>query len=209
VLAALGLARDDGAPAARPDQFALLDNLLDQVALALERSRLEGEARDFVRVRERDRVRSALLSSIGQDLRPPLLAITKGARQLRRAAAGDKETIVAIEQEAAKLDRYLLGIADLGLDDEPRPIVLGNVTIDLFRRIVLRDGHPVRLTPKEYGVLAELAKQPGRVLAHAHLLRSVWGPAQENQTEYLRVAVRGLRQKLEGNPSNPSLIINE
>ena len=46
-------------------------------------------------------------------------------------------------------------------------------------------------------MLAELAKHPGRVLTHAHLLRTVWGPAQENQIEYLRVAVRALRQKLE------------
>ena len=46
-------------------------------------------------------------------------------------------------------------------------------------------------------VLAELAKYPGRVLTHAHLLRSAWGPAQENQADYLRVAIRALRQKLE------------
>jgi two-component system sensor histidine kinase KdpD len=58
-------------------------------------------------------------------------------------------------------------------------------------------------------VLAELAKHPGRVLTHAHLLRSVWGPAQEKQAEYLRVAVRALRQKLEDNPAQPAIIINE
>ena len=49
-------------------------------------------------------------------------------------------------------------------------------------------------------MLAELAKHPGRVLAHAHLLRTVWGPAQERQTDYLRVAIRALRQKLERDP---------
>jgi len=58
-------------------------------------------------------------------------------------------------------------------------------------------------------VLAELAKHPGRVLTHAHLLRTVWGPAQESQTDYLRVAVRSLRQKLEPDPSHPAIIINE
>ncbi len=63
-------------------------------------------------------------------------------------------------------------------------------------------GEQVHLTPKEYAVLAELAKHPGRVLTHAHLLRTVWGPAQEKQTEYLRVAVRALRQKLERDPSS-------
>ena len=67
----------------------------------------------------------------------------------------------------------------------------------------------MHLTPKEYAVLAELAKHPGRVLSHDHLLRTVWGPAQERQTEYLRVAVRALRQKLERNPARPELILNE
>ena len=67
----------------------------------------------------------------------------------------------------------------------------------------------MHLTPKEYAVLAELARQQGRVLSHAHLLRAVWGPAQEGQIEYLRVAIRSLRQKLERDPSRPELIINE
>src|SRR5437763_1102283 len=68
---------------------------------------------------------------------------------------------------------------------------------------------PLALTPKEYALLAELAKHRGRVLSHPHLLRTVWGPAQENQTDYLRVAIRSLRQKLEAEPSRPQLIINE
>jgi len=47
------------------------------------------------------------------------------------------------------------------------------------------------------------------VLTHAQLLRTIWGPAQERQIEYLRVAIRSLRQKLEPEPSRPSLIVNE
>jgi two-component system sensor histidine kinase KdpD len=74
---------------------------------------------------------------------------------------------------------------------------------------VSRSGERVHLTPKEYAVLAELAKHPGRVLSHAHLLRTAWGPAQEGQTDYLRVAVRSLRQKLEADPAQPKLILNE
>lgn len=209
VLAAVGLARDDGIPPIRPDQQLLLDNLLDQVALALERGRLEGEARQFARVRERDRVRSALLSSIGQDLTPPLLAIAKATRALRRSGLSDKETVSVIAFETSKLERYLSNLLDLSPESEQRPIEVAGLSIDLFRRAVLRDGEEIHLTPKEYAVLAELAKHPGRVLTHAHLLRTAWGPAQENQTEYLRVAIRGLRQKLEGNPSRPQIIINE
>ena len=58
-------------------------------------------------------------------------------------------------------------------------------------------------------MLAELAKHPGRILTNDHLLRTVWGPAQERQTEYLRVAIRALRQKLERNPARPEIIVNE
>ena len=83
------------------------------------------------------------------------------------------------------------------------------VTIDLFRRSVRRDGEEIHLPPKEYALLAELAKHPSRILTHAHLLRIVWGSAQEGQIDYLRIAVRGLRQKLERVPSRPELIINE
>ncbi|HKU92086.1 MAG TPA: DUF4118 domain-containing protein, partial [Sphingomicrobium sp.] len=78
VLAALALARDDGAPPIAEEQASLLTSLLDQVALALERARLEREARDFAAVRERDRIRSALLASIGEDLMPALKSVGAG-----------------------------------------------------------------------------------------------------------------------------------
>jgi two-component system KDP operon response regulator KdpE len=88
-------------------------------------------------------------------------------------------------------------------------VTAGNVTIDLLARRVTKADDEVHLTPKEYAVLAELAKHPGRVLTHSHLLRTVWGPAHEGQIDYLRVAVRALRLKLERDPSRPELIVNE
>jgi two-component system sensor histidine kinase KdpD len=208
-IAAAGLARDDGAPAVGPDRLELLTNLLDQVALALERARLESEARDFAATRERDRLRAALLSSIGQDLRPRLTAIGTAVRELRRSGAGDRQLISSIGNEASQLDRYLANLLELDEGTDEQPIEAGGVTIDLFHRRVVKDGQEVRLTPKEYAVLAEMAKHRGRVLSHPHLLRTVWGPAHENQTDYLRVAIRALRQKLEAKPSEPQLIVNE
>lgn len=209
VIAAVGLARDDGAPAVRRDQLALLDNLLDQVALAMERGRLESEAREFARVRERDQVRSTLLSTIGQDLQPPLKAIGEAVDELRRGGAGDRAQLSIIGSEATRLERYVGNLLDLNPESDQPPLHAGGVVIDLFRRTVFRDGAEIHLAPKEYAVLAELAKHPGRVLTHAHLLRTAWGPAQETQIDYLRVAVRGLRQKLERNPAHPELILNE
>jgi len=209
VLAAMAIARDDGARPLKDGQLQLLDNLLDQVALALERGRLESEAREFTRVRERDRIRTVLVSTIGQDLKPSLETIANVVRALRRSGSADKELVSALGSEAARLERYVSNLADLGSDRDQEPLRAGPVTIDLIQRTVSRDGVAVHLTPKEYAVLAELAKHPGRVLTHAHLLRTAWGPAQENQTEYLRVAVRGLRRKLERDQSRPEIIINE
>jgi len=98
----------------------------------------------------------------------------------------------------------------------PRPtgpealrVEIGEIAIDLDRRMVTRAGKELHLTPKEYAVLALLAGHPGRVITHGQLLRSAWGPAQEGQTEYLRVVMRALRQKRERAPSSPELLINE
>lgn len=208
-LAIIGLARDDGSIAVDPDRMPLLQSLLDQMALALERTRLETEAREYATLRERDRLRSTLLASIGADLKPRLQAIGDAATGLRRAGTGDRELVSTISTETTKLDRYVDNLLELGPPIDEQPIQVAGVKIDLFHRLVSKDGAPVHLTPKEFAVLSELARYPGRVLSHAHLLRSAWGPAQERQTEYLRVAVRALRQKLERDPTRPQIIINE
>lgn len=208
-LVAVGLARDDGAPPVAEDQLSLLNNLLDQLALALERARLEQEAHDIAARGERDRLRSVVLASIGTDLDPIVSSIIDAARQQRRDRTSDKAFVSTVEAQGIKLQRYIANLVDLGPRSDPQTIDAGTVSIDLFHRLVRREGQEVRLTPKEYAVLAELAKHRGQVLTHAQLLRSAWGPAQETQTEYLRVAVRALRQKLEQDPSHPAIIINE
>jgi K+-sensing histidine kinase KdpD/DNA-binding winged helix-turn-helix (wHTH) protein len=209
VLGAIGLARDDGTRPVADVTLDLLHNLIDQVALALERSRLEVEAKGAQDLRERNQLRAGLLATIGQDIEPLLSAIIKGMNDLRRGGSADKALISAVGSEVGKLRRYLSNLLDLGPESDQRPVAAGDVTIDLFRRTVSKGGAEIHLTPKEYSVLAELAKYPGRVLSHAHLLRTAWGPAQEDQIDYLRVAVRALRQKLENEPSEPRLIINE
>lgn len=90
-----------------------------------------------------------------------------------------------------------------------RQVRVGTVEIDLLARAVRKAGSEVHLTPKEYGFLAELARNPGRVITHAQLLRAVWGPGHDDDVEYLRVAARGVRRKLEDNPSEPVLLRNE
>ncbi|WP_327753913.1 response regulator transcription factor (plasmid) [Sphingobium sp. SJ10-10] len=85
----------------------------------------------------------------------------------------------------------------------------GDVTIDLMTRMVTKAGQEVHLTPKEYGVLAQLAKYPGRVITHRQIMAQVWPREHEHHVEYLRVLVRTLRQKLEDDPQRPRIIANE
>ena len=85
----------------------------------------------------------------------------------------------------------------------------GDVEIDLIMRQVTRGGEPVRLSPKEYDLLAALAQGGGRVLTHRQLLTAVWGPAHEHDVQYLRVFVGQLRQKLEADLESPRLIRTE
>ncbi|UVO53025.1 DUF4118 domain-containing protein [Sphingomonas sp. SUN039] len=209
ILAAVGLARDDGLSPVANDQLPLLGSLLDQIALAMARAAVEREAREVVALRERDRMRSVLLGSIGADIKPRLNAIGAAARALRREGTADKTLVAEVAAETVKLDRYIESLADLGPGPDHDPLNFGDVVVDLRSRAVSRDGITIHLTPKEYAVLAELAKHAGRVLSHAHLLRAVWGPAQVDHIDYLRVAVRTLRQKLEVDPSHPRLILNE
>lgn len=113
VLAAAGLARDDGVPPVGDSDLPLLGNLLDQVSLALERARAEADRREVITLRERDRLRSALLSSVGHDLRTPLTAILGAAAELRRGKARDPQLLGTIESEAGKLERYISNLLDM------------------------------------------------------------------------------------------------
>lgn len=93
-------------------------------------------------------------------------------------------------------------------DGQPS-VKIDGLEIDLVARRVRRDGSDVHVTPKEYAVLAELAKHPGRVITHSQLLRAAWGPAHDQNVEYLRVIARELRKKIEADPSRPQVMKTE
>jgi two-component system KDP operon response regulator KdpE len=88
-------------------------------------------------------------------------------------------------------------------------IEAGDVAIDLVQRRIHKRGEEVHLTPKEFTVVAELARFPGRVITHEKLLAAVWPRDYERHIEYLRVIVRNIRQKLEDDPASPTVIVNE
>ena len=88
-------------------------------------------------------------------------------------------------------------------------VAFGDVFVDLARRDVTRAGAPVHLTPREYELLAELARHAGRVLTHGTLLRTLWGPTFAYETHYLRVQMASLRHKLEPEPARPRYLLTE
>lgn len=83
----------------------------------------------------------------------------------------------------------------------------GNVSVDLGARTVHRNGVEVRLSPTEYLLLAELARNAGHVMDHRTLLRHVWGPTYAGEMGYLRAFVHRLRAKLEDDPSQPAVVV--
>src|SRR5207247_2606708 len=85
----------------------------------------------------------------------------------------------------------------------------GPVTIDLAWHIVKNGDEEVKLTGTEYKLLAYLAANHGRVLTHQSILTHVWGEADADHTEYLRVYMRQLRKKLEADPERPQYILTE
>jgi DNA-binding response OmpR family regulator len=85
----------------------------------------------------------------------------------------------------------------------------GPIVIDFAQHRVTVDGDAVKLTPTEYRLFAYLASNANRVIMHRELLRGVWGPEYGDETEYLRVYMRYLRQKLEPEPSNPRYLLTQ
>jgi len=85
----------------------------------------------------------------------------------------------------------------------------GPIEIDFALHQVITSGSEVKLTPTEYRLLSYMASNANRVLSHRELLRAVWGPEYGEETEYLRVYMRYLRQKLEPEPSKPQYLLTQ
>jgi len=91
----------------------------------------------------------------------------------------------------------------------PDVLEVGPIRIDQPRHEVTVEGKLIHLTPIEFKLLVELARQPGRVLTHRQLLRDVWGPNAVEQSHTLRVHVAALRRKLEPDPAQPRWLVTE
>ena len=86
---------------------------------------------------------------------------------------------------------------------------VGNLEVDSVRHRATRSGAEIKLTPKEFELLSFLARHAGRVVTHKQILTAVWGPAHAEDTQYLRVYVGQLRQKVEEHADDPRIILTE
>ena len=104
--------------------------------------------------------------------------------------------------------RAALRRADKGKLEEP-VFHAGGLSVDFASRRVSRDGQPIKLTATEYALLRLFVQHAGKVLTHRHILCEIWGPQHEQQTQYLRVYMTRLRDKLEADPAKPVLFRTE
>lgn len=144
------------------------------------------------RLREWSRV-PVLVLSVREGEEEKIAALDAGADDYLTKPFGGRELLARV--------RAILRRAPAG--QEAAVVKFGDIEIDLAARVVRRADAEVHLTAKEYAFLKLLVQHRGKVVTHRQILREVWGPAAEERTDYLRVHMTHLRQKLEPTPATP------
>jgi two-component system KDP operon response regulator KdpE len=114
-----------------------------------------------------------------------------------------------MDELIARIGALLRRVQANGQSGEPVVLHAGDLTIDLARRSVHRNGAPIELTPIEYRLLTYLARHAGQVLTHEQLLQHVWGSEYGSESQYLWVHIGRLRQKIEASPKAPRHVRTE
>jgi two-component system KDP operon response regulator KdpE len=151
------------------------------------------------RIRQSSTVPIIVLSAIGEEPRK-VEALELGADDYMTKPFGMNELLARI--------RSLLRRAAGAHGSQP-VFSTGSLCVNFDRREVTLDGTPVKLTPTEYDLLKYMIEHAGKVLTHRLLLQEVWGPAYQDQAQYLRVFIGQLRKKLEKDPTRPQYILTD
>jgi DNA-binding winged helix-turn-helix (wHTH) protein len=147
----------------------------------------------------------ASLAEVFNIVTPQLVAFFRARGCKSTVAEGLAQTVIC--ELIGRVREALQGAySHDGLD----PVVLriGDLELDLARRLLWRGDDEIHLTPKEFDLLAFMMKNSDTVLPHVKLLRSVWGIEYGGELEYLRNYVRALRKKIERIPANPEYIMS-
>ena len=142
----------------------------------------------------------------------PVLVLSARADSQDKVGALDAgaDDYVSKPFDMSELLARLRALQRRGTPEPEDPVVrTDHFTVDLAARQVTVDGAVVRLTPTEWGLLSALVRTPGRLVSQRQLLQSVWGPAYQKETHYLRVYMGQLRRKLEPDPAQPRYLHTE
>jgi two-component system KDP operon response regulator KdpE len=152
------------------------------------------------RVRETSDIPIIVLSARGGEA-DKVAALDRGADDYVTKPFGPEELLARIRTALRRVFK----------PDEPQAgqIRRGDLTIDFDRRCAFRKDEEIRLTPKEFELLALLARNSGRVLTHQTILKAIWGAHAVDQPEHLWVLVRQLRLKIEPDPSHPRYLLSD
>jgi two-component system KDP operon response regulator KdpE len=160
-----------------------------------------------------DRDGQSVLEEARRVYHGPILILSARERETEKIQALDRGADDYVEKPfgiGELLARLRVALRNRVIQAGAAPIVrAGGIEIDLVKRIVTRDAAPVRLSPREYDLLAQLVMGAGKVMTHGQLLRAVWGEAQSEEVQYLRVFIGHLRHKLEPDPAAPKFIVTE
>ena len=145
---------------------------------------------------------------------PILVLSARGQDQDKVAAldAGADDYLTkpfSVAELAARLRVAMRHAARTKAGAEESTFQVGDLHVDLGKRVVTVGGENVHLTPTEYRLLSTLVRHAGKVLTHQMLLKEVWGPADANEVQYLRVYMAQLRHKLEANSTQPRFLLTE
>jgi two-component system KDP operon response regulator KdpE len=135
-------------------------------------------------------------------------AVGDEAEKIEALDAGADDYVTKPFAIGELLARLRAALRRAGPAGEPT-LRIGEILLDLDKRLVTVRGETVRLTPHEFELLRVLAQNEGKLLTHKAILRQVWGPAYQTESSYLHVFVSQLRRKLEEDPARPRYILTE
>ena len=173
---------------------------VDLVILDVMMPRMDG-LETITRIRQHSLVPVIVLSALGEEA-DKIRALNLGADDYLTKPFGVGELLARVQ---AVLRRTRYNEPSSGLER----IVRGELTADLERHEVRLGDKVLELTPTEFNLLIFLMEHAGKVLPHQMILQNVWGPEYGPESEYLRVYIGRLRQKIEADPANPQLLHTE
>jgi two-component system, OmpR family, KDP operon response regulator KdpE len=166
-------------------------------AVLLDLGLPDGEGfRVVERIRETSEVPIVVISARGEE-----------RDQVRALDGGANDYVTKPFREAELFARLRAALRSGRSSRHAETLQIGALRIQCFERRVFKDDVEIQLTPTEFSLLHVLAREAGRVITHRQLLRQVWGVAYIDDVQYLRVFMKQLRQKLEQDPTRPSLLV--